>query len=492
MFKRKDENLSMLADFYEFTMGNGYLKKGMEDTICYFDMYYRQNPDDAAFSIVAGLRSFIQYIEDLHFTEEDLDYLRSRNMFDEAFLDYLRDFKFECDIWAIPEGSVVFPNEPLVTVRGPIIQVSLIETMLLLTINHQSMIATKTNRIVRAAEGRSVMEFGSRRAQGPDAATQGAVAAYIGGAIGTANTLSDSGYGVPALGTMAHSWVMMFDSEYEAFKAYAETYPDNCTLLVDTYDTLASGVPNAIKVFDEVLKPKGYRPAGIRLDSGDIAYLSKKARKMLDQAGYEDVIIVASNSLDEHKIQDIIQQGAQVDSFGVGENLITSKSNPVFGGVYKLVAIEDGDTIIPKIKISENVEKITTPGFKSVFRLYDNKSKMAVADVITTHDEKIDDSKPYEIFHPTYTWKRMVLTDFTAKAMMKRIYDKGDLVYEIPSLDESRKHCEEELETIWAEYRRFDNPALYKVDLSKKLWDIKHQLMIETNADVSNIVESKN
>lgn len=488
---RSEENLSMLADFYEFTMGNGYLEKGMQDTVCYFDMYYRKNPDEAGFSIVAGLHSFINYVENLTFEEEDIDYLRGRGIFDERFLDYLKNFHFECDIWAIPEGSVVFPDEPLVIVRGPIIQVSLIETMLLLTINHQSMVATKTNRIVRAAKGRPVMEFGSRRAQGPDAATQGAVAAYIAGAAGTANTLADSRYSVPALGTMAHSWVMMFPTEYDAFKAYAETYPDSCTLLVDTYDTLASGVPNAIRVFDEVLKPLGIRPAGIRLDSGDIAYLSKKARIMLDEAGYQDVNIVASNSLDEHKITDILGQDAKVDSFGVGENLITSKSSPVFGGVYKLVAIEDGDEIIPKIKISENVEKITTPGFKSLYRLIDNQTNKAIADVVTTHNEVIDSSQPYEIFHPTYTWKRMTLTNFTAKKMLERIFDRGELVYQLPSLKEMRQHCMEELDTIWDEYKRFDNPQVYKVDLSRELWDIKHQLLNETHSRINSAFREK-
>lgn len=487
MFYRTKENLSMLADFYEFTMGNGYLESGLGDTIAYFDMYYRRNPDSASFSIAGGLNTFIRYIEDLHFTDDDIDYLRSRGIFDERFLDYLANFECTCDIWAIPEGSIVFPNEPLVIVRGPVIQVSLIETMLLLTVNHQSMIATKANRIVRAAQGRAVMEFGSRRAQGADAATQGAIAAYIAGAVGTANTLADSTYGVPALGTMAHSWVMMFADEYESFKTYAEIYPENCVLLVDTYDTLGSGVPNAIRVFEEVLKPMGYRPGGIRLDSGDIAYLSKKARKMLDDAGYEDATIVASNSLDEYKITDILSQGAQINSFGVGENLITSKSNPVFGGVYKLVAVEKDGEVVPKIKISENVEKITTPGFKSIYRFYDKKTEKAIADVITVHGEEINEDEPYEIFHPTYTWKRMTLTDYIVRPMLVRIFEEGKLVYDVPTLEETRAYCKKEVDSIWEEYKRFEHPQIYKVDLSKELWDMKHHLLNETSSQVSQI-----
>lgn len=467
----------MLMDFYELTMGNGYLEHGMENTTAIFDMYYRSVPDDGGFAISAGLHSLIEYFQNLHFDDEDIAYLRGRNIFDDRFLDYLKNFEFACDVWALPEGTVIFPNEPLVTVRGPILQASIVETMILLTMNHQSLIATKTNRIVRAAKGRAVMEFGSRRAQGADAATLGARAAYIAGAIGTANTLADVSFGVPALGTMAHSWVMMFDTEYEAFRAYAESYPENCVLLVDTYDTLLSGVPNAIRVFREVLGPKGYRPGGIRLDSGDLAYLSKEARRMLDEAGFEDATIVASNSLDEYKITDIQNQGSRIDSYGVGENLITSVTHPVFGGVYKLVAIEEDGEVIPKIKISENVSKITTPGFKNLYRLYDNVSGKALADVITTHDEKIDDKDTYEIFHPVHTWKRKVVHNFTAKRLQVRVFEKGKLVYNVPTLEESREYCRTEIDSLWDEYKRFDKPQIYKVDLSQKLWDIKNELL---------------
>lgn len=481
---RRDENLTMLTDFYELTMGNGYFEAGMKDEITYFDMYYRKNPDNGGFAIVAGLSSFIEYIENLHFDDEDIAYLRGRGIFDERFLDYLAHFKFACDIWAVPEGSIVFPNEPLVTVRGPIIQASLIETMLLLTINHQSLIATKTSRIVRAAKGRPVMEFGSRRAQGPDAATLGAKAAYIAGAVGTANTLADSQYGVRALGTMAHSWIMMFDTEYDAFKAYARIYPENCTLLVDTYDTLTSGVPNAIRVFKEVLEPMGYRPGGIRLDSGDMAYLSKNARRMLDEAGFSDAKIVASNSLDEYKIEQILGQGAKLDSFGVGENLITAKSHPVFGGVYKLAAIERDGEIIPKIKISENVDKITTPGFKKFYRLYSNDTGKAVADVITLHDESIDPSLPYEVFHPVYTWKRTLLTDYHVRCMVQQIYAAGELIYQCPDIEQTKAYCASELDSFWDEYKRFENPQEYKIDFSRKLWEMRQNLINQVHGRI--------
>ncbi len=385
-------NLTMLTDFYEITMANGYFANGFKDTIGYFDMFFRKVPDGGGFDIMAGVEQLVNYLSELSFTQEDIDYLRSKHIFREEFLDYLKNFKFTCDVWAVPEGTPIFPGEPIVTVRGPVIQAQFVETMVLLSINHQSLIATKTNRIVRAADGRAVMEFGSRRAQGFDGAIYGARAAYIGGCIGTACTISDRRFGVPALGTMAHSWVQLFDSEYEAFKAYAEEYPHNCTLLVDTYNVLKSGVPNAIRVFNEVLVPQGFRPAGIRIDSGDITYLSRKARKMLDDAGFEDCKICASNSLDEYIIRDMLMQGAKVDSFGVGERLITSSSEPVFGGVYKLAAVEKPDgTIVPKIKISENVAKITTPCFKEVWRIFDRETDKAIADVITLNDEVIDD-----------------------------------------------------------------------------------------------------
>lgn len=476
-------NLTMLADFYEFTMSNAYLEIGKEDTIAIFDLYFRKVPDNGAFAIAAGLESAIDYIKNLNFSEEDLNYLRSKGKFSEKFLAYLKNMKFECDIWAVPDGTVVFPNEPLIIVKGPIIQAQILETMLLICMNHQSLIATKASRIVRSAQGKPVMEFGSRRAQGPDAANLGAKSAYLAGCIGTANALSDVDYKVPALGTMAHSWITMFDSEYEAFCAYAKTYPNDCTLLVDTYDTLKSGVPNAIRCFDDILKPMGIRPMGIRLDSGDMAYLSKVARRMLDESGYYDCQIVASNSLDENRIQDLLVQGAKIDSFGVGENLITAKSNPVFGGVYKLVAIEKNGEIIPKIKISENVEKITTPGLKFTYRIYDNKTNMAEADLTVLADEEINEEEALEIFHPIHTWKRKVFTNFTAKVIQKKIFEKGELIYDIPTLDESRQFCKREVDSLWEEHKRLDNPHIYKVDLSEKLWNLKNNLIKEVRED---------
>lgn len=472
-------NYTLLTDFYELTMANGYMKNGMGDKIAYFDMYYRKAPDGGGFAIAAGLEQLINYFENLKFTDEDIEYLRSKGIFDEQFLEYLRNFKFECSVWAIPEGTPVFPNEPLVTVRGPIMQAQFVETMILLTINHQSLIATKSNRIVRAAEGRAVMEFGSRRAQGTSGAVEGARAAYIGGVAGTACTLSDKLYGIPALGTMAHSWVQSFDSEYEAFRAYAEVYPNNCTLLVDTYSVLNSGVPNAIRVFDEVLKPRGITSCGIRIDSGDITYLTKKARVMLDKAGYPQAKIVVSNSLDEYIIRDILQQGAKIDSFGVGERLITSKSEPVFGGVYKLAAIEKDGVIEPKIKLSENVAKITTPHFKKVYRLFANDTQMAIADVMTCHDEEIKSDGEYEIFDPEHTWKRKKIRNFTAVPLQVQVFDHGKLVYNSPPLDEIKKYCEEQLDKIWDEVKRFENPHQYYVDLSQKLWDVRYRLLSE-------------
>ena len=468
---------TLLTDFYEITMANGYLKNDMQNEIAYFDMFFRRVPDNGGFAIMAGLEQIIEYIKELNFSDSDIEFLRSKDMFSEDFLDYLKDFKFECDIWAIPEGTPVFPNEPVITVRGPLVQAQFIETMLLLIINHQCLIATKANRIVRAAEGRPVMEFGSRRAQGASGAIYGARAAFIGGVSGTACTISDKMFGVPSLGTMAHSWVQSFDSEYEAFKAYALAYPENCTLLVDTYNVLNSGVPNAIRVFDEVLKPMGKRPKGVRIDSGDITYLSKKTRKLLDDAGYEDVGIVISNSLDEHIIRDILKQGACVSSFGVGERLITSKSEPVFGGVYKLVAMEKDGEIIPKIKVSENVAKITNPCFKKVYRLFANETGKAIADVITLAGEKIDCTKEYEIFDPEHTWKRKKISDFSAVELQVPIFTKGKCVYKSPDLKEIRKYCEQQLDTIWDEVKRFENPHKYYVDLSENLWNEKYKLL---------------
>ena len=400
-------------------------------------------------------------------------------MFSEDFLEYLENFEFTCDVWAIPEGTPIFPQLPLVIVRGPIIQAQLIETMVLLTINHQSLIATKANRMVRAAEGRAVVEFGSRRAHSYDSANLGARAAYIGGCAGTANTLTGKDFNIPVAGTMAHSWVQMFPTEYDAFKAYAETYPDNCYLLVDTYNTLKQGVPNAIKVFNEVLLPMGHRPKGIRLDSGDIAYLSKQARKMLDEAGFEDCTIMASSGLDEDTIEALIKQGADVDSFGVGERLITSRSEPVFGGVYKLVAAQYNGELIPKIKVSENVAKITTPGFKQAYRLFDRDTNKAIADVITLHDEVIDDSSDYEIFHPVYTWKRKTVSNFYAKPLLVQIFDKGKLVYDLPDIEDIKSYCKKQVDTLWDEVLRFDKPHEYIVDLSPDLWEIKNRLLKE-------------
>ena len=470
-------NLTMLVDFYEFTMANGYFEKGFRDRIAYFDMFFRKIPDDGGFAVMMGVEQLIDYLKNLHFDEEDIKYLRSKKLFSEEFLDYLKNFEFACDVWAVPEGTPIFPQEPIVMVRGPVIQAQFIETMILLTINHQSLIATKANRIVRAADGRAVMEFGSRRAQGYDGAMLGARAAYIAGCSGTACTISDRDYGIPALGTMAHSWVQLFDSEYDAFRAYAEVYPDNCILLVDTYNVLKSGIPNAIRVFDEVLKPLGCRPKGVRIDSGDIAYLTKKMRKMLDDAGYSDCKITASNSLDEYIIRDTLMQGAKIDSFGVGERLITSLSSPVFGGVYKLAAIESDGEIVPRIKISENTTKITNPGFKQLFRLYSNESGEAVADVIALNDETIDESQPYEIFDPDHTWKRKKLTNFHAKKLLVQLFEKGKCIYESPDVHELKKYCAEQIDKLWDEVKRFENPHKYYVDLSPKLWKMKEELL---------------
>ena len=474
----KKPNLTMLCDFYELTMGNGYFQCGYKDRITYFDVFFRTVPDNGGFAIAAGLEQAVRYIQQLHFDEDDIAYLRGRGIFSEDFLSYLRDFRFTGDIWAVPEGTPIFPREPIMTVRAPAIEAQLVETFLLLTLNHQSLIATKANRVVRAAKGRTVLEFGSRRAQGSDGAILGARAAYIGGCAGTACTVSDQLYGVYAGGTMAHSWVQMFDSQYEAFKAYCEIYPNNPTLLVDTYNTLKSGVPDAIRVFNEVLKPRGLTKCGIRLDSGDMTYLTKKARKMLDDAGWQSCKISVSNSLDEYLIQDLINQGACIDMFGVGERLITAKSEPVFGGVYKLTAVEDEQgNIIPKIKISENVGKITNPHFKKLYRFFGNDTGKAIADYLCVHDEVVDDTKDLEIFDPSATWKRKTVYDFTAKELLVPIFKNGKLVYDLPTLDEIQKYCAQQIDTLWDEVKRFDNPHTYYVDLSQKLWDIKYDLL---------------
>ena len=471
-------NLTMLTDFYEITMANGYFTNGYQDTIVYFDMFFRRVPDDGGYAIMAGVQQVVEYLENLHFTEQDIRYLKNCKIFNEDFIEYLANFKFSCDVWAVPEGTPIFPVEPIITVRGPVIQAQFIETMILLSINHQSLIATKANRIVRAAHGRAVMEFGSRRAQGPDGAILGARAAYIGGCCGTACTICDRDHGVRALGTMAHSWVQLFDSELEAFRAYAKEYPSQCTLLVDTYNVLKSGVPNAIKVFNEVLLPQGFRPSGIRIDSGDITYLSRKARKMLDDAGFEDCKICASNSLDEYIIRDMLMQGACVDSFGVGERLITSSSEPVFGGVYKLSAVETTEgKIMPKIKISENVVKITTPCFKKLWRLFDRESGKAIADVITMHDETIDDSKPYEIFDPDHIWKRKTVTNYRAVELQVKLFENGKSLTAPRDLDQIKAYCLQQVDTLWEEVKRFENPHQYYVDLSQKLWSEKSRLI---------------
>ncbi|MDE5917541.1 MAG: nicotinate phosphoribosyltransferase [Oscillospiraceae bacterium] len=473
-----DRNLTMLVDFYELTMGNGYLKNGLGDKIVYFDLFFRRVPDKGGFAIFAGLKQVIEYIENLKFTKDDIEYLESKGIFSRDFLEYLRNFEFKCDVWSVPEGTPVFPGEPLLTVRGPAIQAQFIETMLLLIVNHQSLIATKANRIVRAAQGRPVMEFGSRRAQGGDGAIYGARAAFIGGCAGTACTLSDRKFGVPAMGTMAHSWIQLFDSELEAFRAYAEGYPENCTFLVDTYNVLKSGVPNAITVFRELDK-RGYRPGAIRIDSGDIAYLSKCARKMLDDAGFSDCRIIASNSLDEYIIRDLLEQGAPIDSFGVGERLVTSKSEPVFGGVYKLTAVEDSGKIVPKIKLSENITKITNPGYKKVFRIFCRKTGKALADVVTLADEEIDSTKPYVIFDPEFTYKKKTLVDFEVKELQVPVFKNGKCIYESPDVDTIRKYTQEQLTLIWDEIKRFENPHKYYVDLSAKLWNMKQSLLSE-------------
>ncbi len=473
-------NLTMLCDFYELTMANGYLQSGMKDKIVYFDVFYRDNPDDGGYAIVAGLEQIVEYIQNLRFEEEDIAYLKTKGCFSEEFLNALRSFRFTGDIWAIPEGTVVFPGEPLMIVRAPVMEAQFIETYVLMMINHQSLIATKASRLTRAAKGRSISEFGSRRAQGADAAILGARAAYIGGCNSTACTISDEVYGVPAGGTMAHAWVQMFDTEYEAFRAYCEIYPNNATLLIDTYNVMESGLPNAIRAFKEVLLPKGITRCAVRLDSGDVTYLTKKIRKRLDEEGLTDCKIVVSNSLDEYIIRELIRQGAEVDAFGVGERLITSKSDPVFGGVYKLCAMEQADgTIRPKIKISENVGKITTPHFKKVYRLRGKETGKAEADLICVYDEVVDDTKPIELFDPEYTWKRKVLENYTATELLVPVFKHGELVYELPTLEEIHRHCAEEIDGMWDEVRRFTNPHNYYVDLSQKLWQIKHDMIAE-------------
>ena len=470
-------NHTLLCDFYELTMSNGYFKNGLSNKITYFDVFFRSVPDGGGYAVFAGLEQICEYIQKLQFTDDDIDFLRNKGIFDEGFLSYLKDFKFTGDIYAVPEGTPIFPHEPVITVRAPAIEAQLIETFLLLQFNHQSLIATKASRIVRASQGRTVLEFGSRRAQGADGATIGARAAFIGGCKGTACTLTDRLFGVPASGTMAHSWVQMFDSEYEAFKTYCETYPHGATLLVDTYNTLKSGVPNAIKVFKEVLVPQGITDFAIRLDSGDISYLSKKARKMLDDAGLSCCKITASNSLDEYLIRDLMMQDAKIDTFGVGERLITASSSPVFGGVYKLAAVEENGVIVPKIKVSENIGKITNPHFKKVYRIFDKESGKAIADYICIHDEIIDETKPLQIFDQFAVWKTKTIENFVAKELQVPVFRNGKLVYKLPEIEEIQQYCAEQLDTLWDEVKRFENPHSYYVDLSVKLWKKKTEML---------------
>lgn len=485
---RDPRNLTMLTDFYELTMGNGYLDNGMQDKIAYFDMYFRRIPDGGGYGIMAGVDQLIEYISELGFAERDIEYLESLNQFKPEFIDFLRNFKFTCDVYAIPEGTPVFPNEPLVTVRGPILQAQLLETMILLTINHQTLIATKSSRIVRAAEGRGILEFGSRRAQGYDGATYGARAAVIAGCIGTSNTMAGMMFDIPVLGTMAHSWVQMYDSEYEAFAAYAKTYPDACVLLVDTYNTLKSGIPNAIRVFNEIVLPQGFRPKGIRIDSGDITYLANESRKMLDEAGFADCKILVSNSLDEFIIRDVLAQGAKIDTFGVGERLITARSEPVFGGVYKLVAVDDeAGRPEPKIKLSDNEEKITTPAFKKIYRIFSSNDDMAIADVLCHNDEVIDESEPYIIFDPIFTWKRKTLRHFYVKELQIPIFLNGKPVYESPTVQEIAAYSKKELDKFWDAVKRLENPHGYYVDLSQELWQTKQDLLTELSDEFSEI-----
>ncbi len=471
-------NLSLMTEFYELTMANGFLKNGKADEIAYFDLFFRKVPDNGGFAVFAGLSQIVEYIKNIKFTEDDLQYL-SDNGFSQDFIDYLRDFEFKCDIWSVPEGTPVFPNEPVIKVRGPVVQAQLLETVLLICMNHQSLIATKANRFVRAAKGTAVAEFGTRRAQSFDGALYGSRAAYIGGCVGTSGVSQSRQFDIPQMNAMIHSWVQMFDSEYEAFCEYARLYPDDCTFVIDTYDTLRSGVPNAIKAFDDVLAPMGKRPAGVRIDSGDITYLSKRVRKMLDEAGYPDCHIIASNSLDEYIINDMMLQGAKVDCFVVGERLINSASSPLFSGVYKLCAIEKNGEIIPKINLSENVSKITTPHSKMLYRLFDCDTGKAIADVLTLENEKIDESKPYTLFDPDFTWKRKEVENFVARKLLVPVFRKGECVYCEPSIDEIRDYCAEQIDNLWEEVKRFENPHTYYVDLSEELWRVRKDLIEE-------------
>ena len=470
-------NLTMVMDFYELTMSNGYFKEQDRDSRVAFDVFFRKNPDGGGYSIFAGLEQIIEYILDLHFTESDISYLREQGIFEEDFLSYLKDFSFRGDVYAFPEGTIMYPNEPVITIIAPLIDAQLIETAMLLQINHQSLVATKASRIVRAAQGRSVSDFGARRAHNMDAAVYGARAAYIGGVGGTATVLSGKAFGIPVGGTMAHSWVMYYEDEYTAFKKYAETYPDATVLLIDTYDVLKSGVPNAIRVAKDVLEPMGKRLKGVRIDSGDLAYLSKKARRMLDEAGLKDCQIVASNSLDEYTITSLIEQGGCIDSFGVWERLITSKSEPVFGAVYKIAAVEQNGVFQPRIKVSENVEKITNPGLKKVYRVYDQTGK-AVADLIGKHDEEIDLSQSFRYVDPVAPWRQRTFDNCTCRELQIQIFKDGKLVYQMPSLDEIREYVKKQMEEqMWSEEQRFENPHVHYLDMSPAYYDMKMELL---------------
>lgn len=476
-----ERNISMVMDMYELTMSNGYFNQNCRDTVAAFDVFYRRNPDNAGFAVFAGLEQVVEYVRNLHFSQEDVEYLRSKNLFSEDFLEYLQHFKFMGDIYAMPEGTVIYPNEPVMTVVAPLIDAQLIETAILLEINHQSLIATKTNRIVCAAGGKPVSDFGARRAHNVDAAVYGARAAYIGGVVSTATVLAGQMFNIPISGTMAHSWVMCFDSEYEAFKTYAENYPDATVLLVDTYDVLKSGVPNAIRVAKDILEPQGKRLKGIRLDSGDLAYLSKEARKLLDDAGLEDCIIVVSNSLDEYTIISLNQQEAMIDSYGVGEKLITSSSDPVFGAVYKLVAVSRDGAVIPKIKISETAEKITNPGIKEIYRVYDRNGK-AVADYLTIKGEEIDTTHPVRYVDPINYWKNRSFVDCTFKPLQRQIFKNGELVYDLPTLEDIRNYVRNQLDNeIWEEEQRFENSHPHYLDMSPAMYELKMSMLHESN-----------
>lgn len=469
-------NLTMMTDLYELTMMNGYLRYGKDKNRACFDLFYRRRGDVTAYAVAAGLEQVIEYVQNLRFTQEDIEYLRSLAIFDDAFLSYLSDFHFTGEILAVPEGTIVFPDEPILRVIAPIMEAQLLETALLNIINHQTLIATKAARVVQSARGDKVLEFGLRRAQGPDAGIYGARASIIGGCQATSNVLTGQLFGVPVGGTHAHSWVMSFEDELSAFRAYADVFPDNCLLLVDTYDTLGSGVPNAITVFKE-LRARGKEPVGIRLDSGDLAFLSRQARVMLDDAGFPNAKIFASGDLDEEVIWDLKAQGAAIDVWGVGTRMITSMDNPALGGVYKLSAEEVDGKFVPRIKISENPAKITNPGVKQLYRFYDRRSGKALADLLALDEEDFSSGEPLEIFDPENTWKRMTLCDYRMRQLLVPVFENGELVYDSPALSEIAAYAKQEMETFWDEYKRLNRPHRYKVDLSQKLYDLKLQLL---------------